>query len=196
MKNRDLVVGIARGWKTLCCILAGSLLLGCDSSDNAGPSANNPSPSPTARDNKYTIGDKINFAAGGNSEPFKVSGWGGAEQEQSWTIGPVAVLAMRIPSATEPLMLRIKCGAFAKPPEVPSQPVEIFANNQKVADWDVRDRAEYTAPLSPAILAAGGDLLTITLKIPKAISPKALGTGEDPRLLGLATFEASLTPTK
>jgi len=121
--------------------------------------------------------------------------WSWADPQQSWPNRPVAVLSMRIPPVTEPLTLKIKCGASLKKPEVPSQPVEVFANDQKIADWDVRDLAEYTAPISPAILS-GGDLLTITLKIPKAISPKSLGTGEDTRLLGLACFEASLTPAK
>ena len=201
MTSHGLQIRTLRGVRIPCCVIAAALLFGCDRSENANPVANNPTPTttsastPVVRTNKYAFGDKISFAAAGNSAPFKVSGWSGAEPQQSWTNGPEAVLAVRIPSVTEPLTLKIKCGAFLKKPEVPSQPVEVFANGQKIADWDVRDLAEYTAPISPAILA-GGDLLTITLKIPKAISPKALGTGEDTRLLGLACFEASLAPGK
>jgi hypothetical protein len=41
-----------------------------------------------------------------------------------------------------------------------------------------------------------GDLLTITFKIPKAVSPKSLGLSPDSRALGLACFEASLTSAK
>lgn len=179
-----------------------SLLFGCGPSENAGPTANNPSPnttstspSMTSKTNEYAIGEKISFGASGNSKPFKVSGWSDAEPKHSWTDGVVSVLAMRIPPTPEPLTLKMKLGGFTKDPEVPSQAVEVIANDQKIADWDVRELEEYAAPIPPSISQIGG-LLTITLKIPKAVSPKSLGMGQDPRLLGLTCFEVSLTRTQ
>jgi hypothetical protein len=141
------------------------------------------------------VGDKISFAAAGNSRPFRVSGWSEAETQHTWTSATASVIAMRIAPAAQPLTLKVKCGAFLKEPDIAFQPVEVYANDEKIADWKVRDVAEYSAPIPPAISKSGG-LLTITLKIPKAISPKLLGTGQDPRLLGLICFEASLTPTQ
>jgi hypothetical protein len=190
----------ALAFKIFCCSSAVSLLFGCGPSDDTASKANNASPgtsaSPTiALTNNYSIGDKINFAAAGNSKPFKVSGWNVAETKHTWTDGTASVIAMRIAPATQPLTLKIKCGAFLKEPEIDSQPVEVYANDEKIADWKVRDVAEYSAPIPPAISKSGG-LLTITLKISKATSPKLLGTGEDPRLLGLICFEAFLTPTQ
>jgi hypothetical protein len=187
---------------TLCCVLAALMLLGCGPSKDAGPTANSPTPDSTnasprvaSTTNEYSIGDKINFAANGNSKPFKVSGWSEAESTHSWTDGAVSVLAMRISPATNPLTLTMKLAGFVRDPEFPSQPVEVYANDEKIADWNVRDRADYTAPIPPAISQSGG-LLTITLKIPKAASPKSLGLSNDARLLGLACIEVSLTPTQ
>lgn len=187
----------------VCCVLAASLLWGCGPSKEAGPTANSPTPDSTnasprtaSTTNEYSIGDKINFAASGNSKPFKVSGWSEAESTHSWTDGAVSVLAMRISPATNPLTLNMKLAGFVRAPDFPSQPVEVYANDEKIADWNVGgDQAEYTAPIPPAISQSGG-LLTITLKIPKATSPKSLGLSNDARLLGLACIEVSLTPTQ
>jgi len=188
--------------KIACCIVAASLLFSCDPSENAGPTANPPSPdvtsaspNPASNSNEYSVGTMINFGSAGNSRPFKVSGWSEAETKHSWTSGAVSVIAMRISASADPLTLKVKCGGFTKDPEVSSQPVEVYANDEKIADWNVRELADYTAPIPPAISKDGG-LLTITFKIPKAVSPKSLGMGEDPRLLGLTCVEVSLTPTR
>ena len=77
---------------------------------------------------------------------------------------------------------------FTNPPELPAQPVEVYANGIKVADWQVGDKAEFTA-LIPPNATGDGNLLKLELKIPKAISPKALGQSQDSRLLGVACFD-------
>jgi hypothetical protein len=184
------------------CVLTALFLFGCGPSGNTGPIASSPSPEANkttpavaSNTNEYSIGSKINFAENGNSKPFKVSGWSEAERTHSWTDGPISVLAMRIAPTTEPLTLKMKLAGFAKEPEFPFQPVTVYANDEKIANWNVREPAEFTAPIPPAISQSGG-LLTITLKIPKAASPKALGMSQDPRLLGLACMEVSLTATQ
>jgi hypothetical protein len=206
MLNTDVLIHrnrMALAFKISCCILAGSLLFGCGPSEDAVSTANNPSPNATtaspsvaSNTNEYSIGNKINFGADGNSKAFKVSGWSDAEAKHSWTNGVVSVLVMRLPARTKPISLKMKLAGLTKDPEVPSQPVEVYVNDQKIADWDVRELAmEYTAPIPPSITKDEG-LLTITLKIPKAVSPKSLGIGEDSRLLGLACMEVSLSPTQ
>jgi hypothetical protein len=183
-------------------VVAASLFWSCGPSEDTASTAGNPksdstatSPSIAPATNKYSIGDTISFAAGGNSKPFQVSGWSDAEPQLSWTNGPVAVLALRIDPTSEPLTLHVKCGGFAKTPQGPPQPVEVFVNDQKIADWDALDLADHTAPIPPAISASGG-LLTVTLKIPNAVSPGSLGLSKDPRLLGLSCVEVSLTRTQ
>jgi len=75
---------------------------------------------------------------------------------------------------------------------VPYEPVEVYGNDQKVADWQlVADPAEFSASIPQKITWRGG-LLRITLKIPKATSPKALGMRADPRILGVACFDLQL----
>ena len=70
--------------------------------------------------------------------------------------------------------------------------MEVYVNDQKVADWQLAaDPAELSAPIPKEITRRGG-LLRITLKIPRATSPKALGTGADPRILGVACFDLQL----
>src|SRR5438874_13457873 len=100
-------------FQTSCCLLAASLLWGCGPSEDAAPTANNPSPnapsaSPSiAPTNEYSVGDKISFVAAGNSKSFKVSGWSDAERTHSWTAGHVSVLAMRISPTNNPLTLKM-----------------------------------------------------------------------------------------
>jgi len=179
-----------------------SLLGGCPSAENPAPTASNSSPEATkaspsvaSNANEYSIGDKIYFGLDGNSATFKVSGWSDPEAKHSWTNGVVAVLAVRLPAWSKPISLKMKLGGLTKTPELPSQPVEVYANDVKIADWNVSELNEYTAPIPPSITNNQG-LLTITLKIPKAASPKSLGISEDVRLLGLACMEVSLVPTQ
>ena len=82
--------------------------------------------------------------------------------------------------------------ALVNPPQLLSQPVEVFANGQKIAEWQVAGKAEFTALIPPA---AGGQnkALTIELKIPKAASPRALGLSEDPRILGVSCFDLTIS---
>jgi hypothetical protein len=110
----------------------------------------------------------------------------------TWTDGTAAVLAMRVSPTNEPVALKMKLAGLAKAPEVPYQPVEVYVNDQKVADWQlVADPAEFSASIPQEITRRGGPL-RITLKIPKATSPKALGMSADPRILGVACFDLEL----
>jgi hypothetical protein len=206
MLNTDVLIRRKRtrfAFTIPSCVLAALFLFGCGPSGNTGPTANNPSPNPSpeatkaspavaSNANEYSIGDKIYFGLDGNSAAFKVSGWSDPEAKHSWTNSVVSVLAMRLPAWPKPISLKMKLGGLTKDPELPSQPVEVYANDEKIADWNVRELNEYTAPIPPSITKNEG-LLTITLKIPKAVSPKSLGISEDSRLLGLACMEASLT---
>ena len=53
------------------------------------------------------------------------------------------------------------------------------------------DEEEFSAPIPQEITRRGG-LLRITLKIPKATSPKALGMSTDPRVLGVSCYDLQL----
>jgi hypothetical protein len=50
------------------------------------------------------------------------------------TQGTAAVLAMRVSPTNEPVVLKMKLAGLTKDPELPYQPVEVYVNDQKVAD--------------------------------------------------------------
>jgi hypothetical protein len=129
-------------------------------------------------------GTKVSFGAGGKSEPLKVSGWSGTEPPYTWTEGTSAVLAIRVSPTTGHVVLQMKLAGLTKYPELLFQPVEAYVNDQKIADWQVAKPAEFSAAIPQEITRRGG-LLKITLKVPKAASPKELGLGADPRVLGV-----------
>ena len=151
--------------------------------ENAEQSANGP---------ELSYGTKVSFGIGGGSERLRTSGWSKTEEKFSWSEGIFAVLAMRLPATQESVTLRMKLAGLIKEPELPFQPVEVLVNDQKVADWKVGDTADFIAAIPHDITRKGGEL-TITLKVPKAISPKALGLNADPRVLGICCHELELT---
>lgn len=106
----------------------------------------------------------------------------------------MAVLQFAGIGASSSLRIKMTVAALVKPPELPSQHVEVFANGQKVADWEVAGKSEFTA-LIPAAGGGKESALTIELKIPKAASPKSLGLSDDPRILGLSCFDLTISET-
>jgi hypothetical protein len=143
---------------------------------------------------QYALGKKVLFGESGDSERFRVSGWSSTEKEITWTEGPVAVLKFTGINTANSLRLKMTLAALVNPPQLPSQPVEVFANGRKIAEWQVGVKAEFTALLPPGGNEQG-DALTIELKLPKAASPKALGLSEDPRVLGLSCFDLTISQT-
>ncbi len=147
---------------------------------------------PAADAPELAYGTKVIFGHGGNSEPFRESGWSKTEEKFTWTEGTGATLRMRIPATSDPITLRMKLSGLVREPVLPYQTLEVRANSQTVAEWQVSNAAEFAAQLPPAITKAGGEL-TITLKIPKATSPKSLGLNVDPRVLGICFLEFELS---
>jgi hypothetical protein len=136
-------------------------------------------------------GAKVSFGTGGTSEPLRVSGWSDTEKEFTWTVGTSAVLAMRVSPATDHVVLKMKLAGLTKDPELPFQPVEVYVNDRKVADWQVAKPAGFNAAIPQEMTQSGG-FLRITLKIPKAVSPKTLKMSVDPRVLGVQCSDLQL----
>lgn len=135
---------------------------------------------------------QFNFGTSGNSASIKTSGWSKAEEQFTWTEGKTATLVVPIAPTDAHVTLRVRAAGMIKEPEFPTTPVEVDVNGQKVADWSVGNTAPFTAPIPPEMTKSGGKL-TVTFKIPKAASPKELGKGEDPRVLGLCVFDLELS---
>jgi hypothetical protein len=172
-------------WLFAVVVLGISLLgqTGCGKSDQR-PSASNA----TASD---VVGQRIDFKTEGNWEPYRLSGWSNAEAQFTWSEGTVAKLALPISANPAGLKLKLIAGALIHEPDLPSQPVEVYANSQKIAEWQVGNAAEFTAMIPGELTTAGGTL-TLEFRTPKATSPKALGVNADPRVLGICVRSLEL----
>jgi hypothetical protein len=145
---------------------------------------------PQSPDKAYTFGTIIGFSASGDSERFKVSGWSTAEQEFTWTQGKGAKLSFTLPQGESALVLRMKLVGLIHPPEVTYQPVEVYVNGEKVADWQVAAPANFTATIPQKI--AAGKRLEIELRTPRSTTPKALKMNDDERVLGVGCYEIEI----
>ncbi|MFN2507171.1 MAG: hypothetical protein ABR589_00165 [Chthoniobacterales bacterium] len=136
----------------------------------------------SSRGADYVYGTVIGF---GTADGFKVSGWSRPEQQSTWSEGNKAVLALNLPpSENGRVDLVATMSAYTHPPALTSQPVEVYANEQKIADWVVSDLAEFSVGLPDTVARKGGTVL-LSLQLPKAASPKSFGDGEDSRILGI-----------
>jgi len=164
-------------------LMAPTLVVGQTSAaDSSTPVASIPS---------VVVGTSIQFKAGGNSERYRLSGWSKTEKEYTWSEGKSAQLGLPIPSGPGALTLFAKMGALVSRPTVPYQKVEVFANGQKIADWEVADTVDFSA-LIPAKVTKNESILNIEFRVPNATSPKALGLGDDGRVLGIRVYSLEL----
>lgn len=170
-----------------CCIAATAFLSACDNATQPAQTG----AAPASRES--VVGKVIRFNPSGNSEVYRVSGWSKTEPEFTWSEGTSARLALPVTKDAAALTLKVTAAGFMGA-DLPFQPVEVFVNDQKVADWQVGNTAEHTATI-PADLSKAGDVLNVEFRTPKATSPKALGQSEDPRILGIAVHYIAVAPS-
>ena len=138
------------------------------------------------------LGKVIHFNGSHEAEPYQVSGWSGTETNFTWTEGKAAVLALPVPKNSGALRLTMLVSAYTHPPELPAQPVEVYVNGRKIADWEVANPAVNKADI-PEELAAKGPTMTIQFRTPKATAPAEFSAKGDPRVLGICCHEMELT---
>lgn len=141
---------------------------------------------------KTVVGRQISFGQGGGSEAYRTSGWSHTEQKFTWTEGTSAKLSLPIGKESGPLNLNVAMAAFTHAPELSSQPVEVFVNGQKLAEWQVNSNTAGYYVTIPADTVKGAGTLEIEFRTPKAISPKSVGAGEDWRVLGICLTSLEL----
>ena len=171
------------GVRRLALVIAATVFvasLNCGRADQNTPSA----------DKKYTLGTVISFGTGGGSERFKVSGWSNPEPQFTWTEGKGATFSIELPAVDDALTLRMKLVGLIHPPELSSQPVELYVNGKKLADWQVAAPDNFTATIPKEVAAA--KKLEIELRTPKSTTPQALKMNDDARVLGVACFEMEI----
>lgn len=146
---------------------------------------------PAATSNRDQFRKVIQFGVGGEGKVYQVSGWSGTEQNFTWSEGKAAVLRLPVPTDAGALQLRLKMAANTYPPTLLSQPVEVYANGKKIAQWDVSAIADFVARI-PGEVTSSSPWLNLELRTPKSTSPRALGASEDTRILGVCCLELQL----
>lgn len=136
------------------------------------------------------IGRRIYFSrdAEGRRE-FLLDGWAPyGEAWGNWSEGGVASMLLPIP-AGKPRALKLQVRAFVHAKH-PKQDVEILINGvfqQKVSLTEFENN-QIDIPLPASVL--GLDYFKLELKMLNPASPRALGIGEDDRLLGVGVISA------
>ncbi len=148
---------------------------------------------PTPPKPNYSFSEVISFGRGGRSDRYKRGGWGDTEKDLTWTNGRSARLIFVLPDSKNPLRLRMHLGGFVDPPRISAQPVEIYVNDEYMADWDVTEVDDFFAIIPPDV--ANHEQFIVDLRLPKATSPKMLGRGDDPRTLGVSCFNLDISET-
>lgn len=171
--------------------LAAVFMILSASSPSLPAASESPAPSGSTAPATIAIGTLIRFNAGGESERYRDAGWSKTERDFTWSEGSVAKLNLPIPADAGLLTLNMKLGGLIKPPTLASQAVQVVVNGKKIADWQVAETADFTARI-PAEATKNGAVLTVELRLSNATSPKALGLGDDDRLLGIRAYSLEL----
>lgn len=135
----------------------------------------------------YNLGTEITFKDGGNSFSFVKTneGWSHQEPDYRCTFGDFSLIKLYIPEVDEG-DLRLTLSAFGVyDPEDKYQKVDVWANDTKVAEWQVTGLDSYVAVI-PARLIKDGKL-TLRFDIDKPYIPPV-----DVRRLGMAVFEIKI----
>jgi len=144
----------------------------------------------------YNLGTPLSFGAHGGAVAYLLTGWSQAEAGWRWTEGTSASLEFTLPKIGRDLTVRARLSALKRSADNPMQRVLLYANGEKVAEWEVGDAADFAAAIPaaiPAAIAEAAPSLNLELQTPNATSPKALGLGEDARVLGVCVYELQIT---
>lgn len=179
-------------------LLGAGLFLLCTQAfgDKSSPAANQPATpaavnSPAKAASESVVGKVITFTT--DSEHYRISGWNKPEGNYAWSEGTSARLALPVPADAGPLTVKMTLRGLIKPPTLPAQPVAVYANNQKIADWQVSDSAVFTVEIPAELTKGAGGTLSLELRIPKAASPKSLGMNDDVRILGVCAYSIEVS---
>jgi hypothetical protein len=173
--------------------LLGFGLGGCDESDTSSSATASPTSSPVINntaDRQYAYGTKLMFGAAGNAGPYKLAGWNAPEAEGTWTDGNTATLSFKVPPSNGQIIFKATLAGFIKPPELPSQPVNVLLNGKQVTHWEIGGKGLVQMAIPGEYLREGE--LRIDFIMPSAASPKSLGVSIDERRLGMCFYDLAL----
>ena len=145
--------------------------------------------------NHYALGEAISFANNGLSEDFITFGWSGQEENYRWTDNSQASMLFHIQDRERggDLLLRLRASAYLGG-GLSHQSVEVFANEEKVATWEMADLDWYEAVIPSRLMQ--NDTLDIVFNISNPTSPSEVGQSGDTRKLGIAARELIIEKQK
>lgn len=138
----------------------------------------------------YTIGQRFDFDANGNSRIYKTHGWAGQEQNYCWTKGPQAGLRFNLRGESrgekpQDLLLRLKAFAYLGG-GLPHQNVNVTVNGRNIATWRVSDDGWYEAGIPVHEVMEDDRLLEVVFGISDPTAPRDVSGSSDSRKLGIA----------
>ena len=141
---------------------------------------------------RYSLGETLNFQAGGSSARFMRGSWADPESWASWGNGEEFGLDLPISAQTIPAD-GVKLWALVSAnvsPKFPNVSVQVLVNDVQVDTWSVdytpEGRATLTARIPKSVLLAANPVRVRFRVIGPLRSPADMGTGPDPRKLSLA----------
>ncbi len=142
---------------------------------------------------QYAWGTELLFGDKGNAGPFYGIGWSNPESGITWTDGHLATLVLPAPPPKGDVTLTASFSGFVSAGKLVHQTARLLVNRHEVVQWVATgDFQDHTATIPKECLR--GTVVEIQFDLPDAASPMEMGTGTDPRTLGLAMLKLTLAP--
>lgn len=128
----------------------------------------------------YDLGRELSFSSKTpTANKYCKHGFSGSEDTHTWTDGREAELQFVIVDEHGDLVLNLDYFTYTD-----SQHVIIYANDNKIADYQASREETKTVPIPKDYVENGR--LSLKFDLPDAVSPSSRGESEDGRVLGLA----------
>lgn len=128
--------------------------------------------------------EPITFGSKGSAVHLNCSGIDFSEDDgRSWTRAPVAELDVQLPFARQDVEVELNASPFLVPNVLPVQNVFIFLGGLFVGYHTLATHVIRSFPVNRGVVS--GRSTRLSMVIPTAASPQALGLSEDLRQLGI-----------
>ena len=150
---------------------------------------------------RYSLGETLKFAHGGNAAPFLRGGWSHQESWATWSTQPDFELILPI---ADPVTSDVVLSAKMAPnlsAGYSRLTVDVFVNDVPVGAWSFQYHPEFAPetkqlPIPKDVLGRSSPV-TVRFHIREPLkSPTELGKGADPRKLGVAFVNLRLDPVE
>ena len=146
-----------------------------------------PTDAPPQQPGNYLLGDDIDFRLGGNASLYQRQGWDFSSTGGTWTIGPIAHLALKLvssPDAVADFGITIVAQGMVGPSHPVTQ-AEILINDVSLGMHAFGYEQMLRLPFYPTENAPTNGTLDIVFRVLDPVSPQSLGLSDDRRALGL-----------